>query len=94
MMTITPTVTQASARLKVGQCAQRDEVGHLPVRAADDSLAQVPDGASEHQARPHRQGHGADLSHDHGQHHDTDAQAARSPKPARPLKRLKAKPEL
>ena len=74
MMTITPTVTQASATSKVGQSSQRDEVGHLAARTADDPFAQVPDGTPEHEARAHRQRHGADLPHDEGQHHDTDAQ--------------------
>ena len=80
MMTITPTVTQASATLNVGQSSQRDEVGHPSPGPAHDPLAQVPDGTPEHEARSDRQGHGADLRHDEGQHHDTDAQQHRHQK--------------
>ncbi len=82
--TTTPTVTQASATLNVGQKLERDEVGHPPPVAAHDPLAQVPDGTAQHETGADGQGHGADLGHDEGQDHDTDAEEDRDQRrPAR-----------
>ena len=73
-----PTVTHASARLKVGQWSRVMKSGTCSAVAPDDPFAQVPD-AHRPSTRPaaHGQRHGAHLGHDDGQHDDTDAEQHR-----------------
>ena len=74
---MTPTVTQASATLNVGQCSSVMKSGTCPLCPPTIRSLRLPTAPAEHQSRAHRQGDRPDLGHDEGQHHDPDAEQHR-----------------
>ena len=90
--TTTPTVTQASATLNVGQKSSVMKSGTRPPWPPTICSLRFPT-APPAQTGADGERHGADLGDDEGQDYDTDAEEDRH-RDACPLNRLNANPEI